>query len=191
VSRDRVRSGQFSPARPCVSRQDQTAQNDSRRGPDHCGDLGTRDLRVSRFRTSKHAISYCGLCGDERSSADKVMRMPLSKQRNKYIQRTPVEAARRQGRVTNWLWSMRGKSKKRKRQSGDTCRGPKVGHISACRRSKTRLACGRGRDLGRIILPRQIKQDDECADCQVPGEPTGRRRSYSRGSLRIVPLCLL
>jgi len=27
---------------------------------------------VSRFRSIKHAISYCGLCGDEKSSADKV-----------------------------------------------------------------------------------------------------------------------
>jgi transposase len=34
---------------------------------------------VSLFRTIRQAISYCGLCGDERSSADKVMRMPLSK----------------------------------------------------------------------------------------------------------------
>jgi transposase len=49
---------------------------------------------VSRFRTIKNAISYCGLCGDERSSADKTMRMPLSKQRNKHIQRTLVEAAK-------------------------------------------------------------------------------------------------
>ena len=49
---------------------------------------------VSRFRTIKKAISYCGLCGDERSSADKAMRMPLSKQRNKHIQRTLVEAAK-------------------------------------------------------------------------------------------------
>ncbi|MEO8053152.1 MAG: transposase [Acidobacteriota bacterium] len=35
---------------------------------------------VSRFRTMKQAISYCGLCGAEKSSADKVMRTPLSKQ---------------------------------------------------------------------------------------------------------------
>jgi transposase len=49
---------------------------------------------VSRFRTIKQAISYCGLCRDERSSADKVMRMPLSKQRNKHIQRALVEAAK-------------------------------------------------------------------------------------------------
>jgi transposase len=49
---------------------------------------------ISRFRTIKQAVSYCGLCGDERSSADKVMRMPLSKQRNKHIQHVLVEAAK-------------------------------------------------------------------------------------------------
>src|SRR5580700_9275331 len=49
---------------------------------------------ISRFRSIKQAVSYCGLCGDERSSADKVMRMPLSKQRNKHIQHVLVEAAK-------------------------------------------------------------------------------------------------
>ena len=49
---------------------------------------------VSRFRTIKQAIIYCGLCGDERSSADKALRMPLPTQRNKRIQRTLVEAAK-------------------------------------------------------------------------------------------------
>src|SRR5208337_3923087 len=48
----------------------------------------------TRFSSSKQAISYCGLCGDEKSSADKVMRMPLSKQRNKHIQRVLIEAAK-------------------------------------------------------------------------------------------------
>jgi transposase len=48
----------------------------------------------TRFRSVKQAISYCGLCGDERSSADKVMRMPLSKQCNKHIQRALIEAAK-------------------------------------------------------------------------------------------------
>jgi transposase len=42
----------------------------------------------------KQAISYCGLCGDERSSADKVLRTPISKQRNKHIQSVLVEAAK-------------------------------------------------------------------------------------------------
>ena len=48
----------------------------------------------TRFASIKEAISYCGLCSEEKSSADKVMRMPLSKQRNKYIQRVLIEAAK-------------------------------------------------------------------------------------------------
>ena len=49
---------------------------------------------VSRFRSIQQAISYCGLCGEEKSSADKALRTALSKQRNKYIQRVLVEAAK-------------------------------------------------------------------------------------------------
>src|SRR5437660_1811181 len=49
---------------------------------------------VSRFRTIKQAISYCGLCGEEKSSADKMIRTPLSKQRNKHIQHVLIEAAK-------------------------------------------------------------------------------------------------
>jgi transposase len=49
---------------------------------------------VSRFRSVKQAIRYCGLCGDEKSSADKVLRTPLSKHRNKHIQRVLIEAAK-------------------------------------------------------------------------------------------------
>src|SRR5215467_9330419 len=49
---------------------------------------------VSRFRSIKQAISYCGLCGDEKTSADKVLRTPLSKQRNKHIQSVLIEAAK-------------------------------------------------------------------------------------------------
>ena len=49
---------------------------------------------VSRFRSVKQAISYCGLCGDEKSSADKVRRTPLSKQRNQHLQRVLIEAAK-------------------------------------------------------------------------------------------------
>ncbi|HLJ78862.1 MAG TPA: IS110 family transposase [Acidobacteriaceae bacterium] len=46
---------------------------------------------TSRFRTIKQAISYCGLCSAEKSSADKVMRTPISKQRNKHIQQVLVD----------------------------------------------------------------------------------------------------
>jgi hypothetical protein len=58
---------------------------------------------VSRFRSTRQAISYCGLCGEEKSSADKVMRTPLSKQRNKHIQRVLVEAAKLAPRLDHEL----------------------------------------------------------------------------------------
>jgi transposase len=68
---------------------------------------------VSRFRSVKQAISYCGLCGNEKSSADKVLPTPLSKQRNKHIQRVLVKAAKlAPSRVTNWRWYMKRQSKK-------------------------------------------------------------------------------
>ena len=46
---------------------------------------------VSRFPSIREAISYCGRCGDEKSSADKVTRTPLSKQLNQHIQHVLVE----------------------------------------------------------------------------------------------------
>src|SRR5207237_5188156 len=49
---------------------------------------------ISRFRSIRQAISYSRLCGDEKRSADKVARTPISKQRNKHIQRVLVEAAK-------------------------------------------------------------------------------------------------
>src|SRR5580700_3130570 len=58
---------------------------------------------VSRFRSIKQAISYCGLCGAEKSSADKVMRTPISKQRNKHIQQVLVEAAKLGPRLSHEL----------------------------------------------------------------------------------------
>jgi Transposase IS116/IS110/IS902 family len=54
----------------------------------HCISRGLLECQVSR------GASYCGLCGEEKSSADKLMRTPLSKQRNKHIQRVLVEAAK-------------------------------------------------------------------------------------------------
>jgi len=58
---------------------------------------------ISRFRSIKQAISYCGLCGAEKSSADKVMRTPISKQRNKHIQHVLVEAAKLAPRLNHDL----------------------------------------------------------------------------------------
>ncbi len=46
-----------------------------------------------RFGSVRRAISYCGLCSAQRESAGKTRRGPLSKQRNKHLQWTLVEAA--------------------------------------------------------------------------------------------------
>jgi transposase len=49
---------------------------------------------VQRFSSIKKAISYCGLCSAEKSSADVLKRSPLSKQRNKHLQTVLIEAAK-------------------------------------------------------------------------------------------------
>jgi len=49
---------------------------------------------VGRFSSIKKAVSYCGLCGAEKSSGSTVRRTPLSKQRNKHLQTTLIEAAK-------------------------------------------------------------------------------------------------
>jgi transposase len=49
---------------------------------------------VQRFSSIKKAISYCGLCSAEKSSADTMQRSPLSKQRNKHLQTMLIEAAK-------------------------------------------------------------------------------------------------
>ena len=49
---------------------------------------------VQRFSSIKKAISYCGLCGDQKDSGNTVQRTPLSKQRNKHLQTTLIEAAK-------------------------------------------------------------------------------------------------
>jgi len=64
---------------------------------------------VARFRSVTQAISYGGLCGDEKSSADKVIRTPLSKQRNKHIQRALEEAAKVAPRQSHELALVREK----------------------------------------------------------------------------------
>ena len=49
---------------------------------------------VTRMTSVKDSISYCGLCGAERSSAGVAQRTPLSKQRNPHLQTVLVEAAK-------------------------------------------------------------------------------------------------
>jgi transposase len=49
---------------------------------------------VQRFSSIKKAISYCGLCSAEKSSAGVLKRSPLSKQRNRHLQTVLIEAAK-------------------------------------------------------------------------------------------------
>ena len=94
---------------------------------------------TSRFRSIKQAISYCGLCGAEKSSADKMMRTPISKQRNKHIQQVLVEAARLAPRYSQELALLY----ERERQRGNGGRATlavaskMVAHMLAVDRRKT------------------------------------------------------
>jgi len=47
-----------------------------------------------RFSSIAQAVSYCGLCSAQRESAGKNHRGPISKQRNKHLQTTLIEAAK-------------------------------------------------------------------------------------------------
>ena len=47
-----------------------------------------------RFSSVKKAISYCGLCSAEKTSAGKSRRGPISNQRNKHLQWVLIEAAK-------------------------------------------------------------------------------------------------
>jgi len=49
---------------------------------------------LDRFSSSRQAISYCGLCSAQHESAGKEQRGPISKQRNKHLQTTLIEAAK-------------------------------------------------------------------------------------------------
>ena len=94
---------------------------------------------TSRFRSIKQAVSYCGLCGEEKISADRVMRTPISKQRNKHIQKMLVEAARMAPRYSQELALLY----ERERQRGNANRATlavarkMVAHMLAVDRRKT------------------------------------------------------
>jgi len=68
---------------------------------------------VQRFSSIKKAISYCGLCGAEKSSGNTVQRTPLSKQRNKHLQTTLIEAAKMAPRISSELAMLYDKEKQR------------------------------------------------------------------------------
>jgi transposase len=68
---------------------------------------------VSRFSSLKHAVSYCGLCSAENSSAGIQKRSPISKQRNKHLQTVLIEAAKLAPRWNADLALLHDKEKQR------------------------------------------------------------------------------
>jgi transposase len=73
---------------------------------------------VQRFPSIKKTVSYCGLCGAEKRSGNTVQRTPLSKQRNKHLQTTLIEAAKMAPRNSPELAMLNDKEK----QKGDANR---------------------------------------------------------------------
>ena len=123
---------------------------------------------VSRFPSIKQAISYCGLCGDEKRSADKVIRTPLSKQRNK----TSTNWWKpRTGADMNWHWSMKPKSRKAMPIRATLAVARKmVAYLLAVDRGKRDFVPGR-RSQGRggltAVRGRKIDRITQRAGCQV------------------------
>jgi len=68
---------------------------------------------AKRFSSIKKAISYCGLCGAEKSSGNTIQRTPLSKQRNKHLQTTLIEAAKMAPRYSPDLAILHDKEKQK------------------------------------------------------------------------------
>jgi hypothetical protein len=147
---------------------------------------------VTRFRSIKEAISYCGLCGDENSSADKVMRMPLSKQRTSTSNgcwwkplSLPPESA------TNWQWSGSENCREeiptgphspwRGKWSAIYWRSSAGIEISCLPRSS--LVLRQPKTLPKKGKNIRIFRAQTARSCRLPTE---RRSSHSRGSLRIV-----
>jgi transposase len=68
---------------------------------------------VKRLSSIKKAISYFGLCGSEQSSGNTVQHTPLSKQSNKHLQTTSIEAAKMAPRYSADLAKLYDKEKQK------------------------------------------------------------------------------
>lgn len=68
---------------------------------------------VTRFMSTRRAVSYCGLCSAHRESAGKEQRGPLSKKRNKHLQTMLVEAAKLAPRYNPQLQSVHERALKK------------------------------------------------------------------------------
>jgi transposase IS116/IS110/IS902 family protein len=107
---------------------------------------------AQRFSSIKKAISYCGLCGAEKSSANTVQRTPLSKQRNKHLQTTLIEAAKMAPRYSPNLAMLYDKEKqKRQCQSCHAGGGTEAGGLPHGDRPWSAEFSGGGNELHRCV----------------------------------------
>jgi transposase len=117
---------------------------------------------VQRFSSIKKAISYCGLCGAERSSGNTVQRTPLSKQRNKHLQTTLIEAAKMAPRNSADLAMLYDKEKQKGNANRATLAVARklVAYLVAVDRPAKRVPYSRKRKPHRRVAERREIQKD-------------------------------
>ena len=101
------------------------------------GETTIRQPQVQRFSSIKKAISYCGLCGDEQRSGNSAQRTPLSKQRNKHLQTTLIEAAKMAPRYSPTLALLYDREKQNANRATLAVARKLVAYLMAVDRGKT------------------------------------------------------
>ena len=114
---------------------------------------------VRRLSSIKKAISYCGLCGAEKSTGSTTQRTPLSKQRNRHLQTTLIEAAKMAPRINPDLAMLYD----RERQKGNSNRATLavarklVAYLVAGRPSPARFPSSKERKPYRCVALRKVR----------------------------------
>jgi hypothetical protein len=125
---------------------------------------------VQRFSSIKKAISYCGLCGAEKSSANIIKRTPLSKQRNKHLQTMLIEAAKMAPRNSPDMAMVYDKEKQKGNANRATLAVARklVAYLVAVdRRQKDFLTVEREKRTARSTVPKISGGFLQRAACQV------------------------
>ena len=143
---------------------------------------------VSRFASFKHAVSYCGLCSGENSSAGIQKRGPISKQRNKqHLQTVLIEAAKLAPRWNSDL-ALLYEEAARQSQPGHAGGGPQAGE-NTCSPSTVRKNISRRKEKGQALRSRGLISVYRMQQAQTRGLPglaligTGRTGAIRQGSL--------
>ena len=143
----------------------------------------------TRFTSNKQAISYCGLCGDEKSSADKVMRMPhLQAAEQAYPARADRGGEAGATRVTRTGDDPCQRTGKRQPQPSHARRSEEDGRLHARRRTQAaglracRTVPPHGSRLKTFPNKGKAKTSGfiERAGCQVPPVADWAKEQHSR-----------